>query len=209
VFLVQVAALQEKYLHLSKKYMMWRYGPRNARLTYPKLLMKLVDLQSLNDNRNEGHILLNQEEIMQIQKSLGNLCVDTFKRREQQAGAGQTSQTSSTGVSSSARGSSTSSAGGFGHTARPARVNATGVTSSLQQYLMGEADSITNFLAQEEDGVDEFTDDRHRCRSKTILINHFFLYCPFMPVACYACILEDERDFSSEDGCSHKLWMCR
>lgn len=46
-----------------RKYMNWRYGPHNATIMYPRLLIKLTDLRELNDQHNEYNLKLAKQEV--------------------------------------------------------------------------------------------------------------------------------------------------
>lgn len=43
--------------------MNWRYGPHNATIMYPRLLIKLTDLRELNDQHNEYNLKLAKQEV--------------------------------------------------------------------------------------------------------------------------------------------------
>ncbi|KAK4300636.1 hypothetical protein Pmani_027168 [Petrolisthes manimaculis] len=62
---------QDHYLLLLRKYLGWRHGPHNARLLYPRLLLKLTDLRELNDQHNNYNLKLAKREIKEIQTQLG------------------------------------------------------------------------------------------------------------------------------------------
>ncbi|CAL4131276.1 unnamed protein product, partial [Meganyctiphanes norvegica] len=62
----KVQITQEKYLMHLRKYMTWRYGPKNTSLLYPKLLMKLTDLRELNDQHNEYNLRLADQEVKEV-----------------------------------------------------------------------------------------------------------------------------------------------
>lgn len=47
----------------TRKYMNWRYGPHNATIMYPRLLIKLTDLRELNDQHNEYNLKLAKQEV--------------------------------------------------------------------------------------------------------------------------------------------------
>ncbi|KAK3856512.1 hypothetical protein Pcinc_037168 [Petrolisthes cinctipes] len=74
---------QDHYLLLLRKYLGWRHGPHNARLLYPRLLLKLTDLRELNDQHNNYNLKLAKREIKEIQTQLG----------EQEAAQGTTRST--------------------------------------------------------------------------------------------------------------------
>ncbi|XP_069974890.1 uncharacterized protein [Penaeus vannamei] len=58
----RIQARQDHYLQLIRKYMNWRYGPHNATIMYPRLLIKLTDLRELNDQHNEYNLKLAKQE---------------------------------------------------------------------------------------------------------------------------------------------------
>ncbi|ROT60808.1 hypothetical protein C7M84_021581 [Penaeus vannamei] len=61
-----------------RKYMNWRYGPHNATIMYPRLLIKLTDLRELNDQHNEYNLKLAKQEVAEIQMQLGQLNLNPY-----------------------------------------------------------------------------------------------------------------------------------
>ncbi|XP_071521137.1 uncharacterized protein [Panulirus ornatus] len=69
---------QDHYLHLLRKYLGWRYGPHNAPILYPRLLIKLTDLRELNDQHTEYNLKLAKQEIAEIQMQLSRLKLNPY-----------------------------------------------------------------------------------------------------------------------------------
>ncbi|XP_037803627.1 ecdysone-induced protein 75B-like [Penaeus monodon] len=74
----RIQARQDHYLQLIRKYMNWRYGPHNATIMYPRLLIKLTDLRELNDQHNEYNLKLAKQEVAEIQMQLGQLNLNPY-----------------------------------------------------------------------------------------------------------------------------------
>ncbi|XP_042860472.1 inactive histone-lysine N-methyltransferase 2E-like isoform X2 [Penaeus japonicus] len=74
----RVQGRQDHYLQLIRKYMNWRYGPHNATIMYPRLLIKLTDLRELNDQHNEYNLKLAKQEVAEIQMQLGQLNLNPY-----------------------------------------------------------------------------------------------------------------------------------
>lgn len=69
-----IAAQQERYCHLLKKYLNSRFSYSTARQIYPKLLMKLTEVRSLNEKHSHIILKLNPHNIQPLMKEVLDLC---------------------------------------------------------------------------------------------------------------------------------------
>ncbi|ESN91606.1 hypothetical protein HELRODRAFT_165659 [Helobdella robusta] len=69
-----IATQQERYCQLLKKYLNSRYPISVARQLYPKLILKLTDVRSLNEEHNHVLLKLNPQGIQPLMKEVLDLC---------------------------------------------------------------------------------------------------------------------------------------